>query len=244
MRTTRIFIAEPIVAGARVTLSRQTSEHLTRVLRLAVGAPLVAFDGNGAEFDAELSALAKAGAEVRVGAARHVEPEPKLTITLLQSLARGEKMDWIVQKATELGVSRIVPVISERSVVKLDVHQAAKRREHWSGVAIAACEQCGRNRLPEIAAPVALAPALLMASALHQRLVFDAGADLSLTASLTVATSSIALLVGPEGGLSDLELQAAGRAEFRAVNFGPRILRTETAAIAALAVVQNRIGDM
>jgi 16S rRNA (uracil1498-N3)-methyltransferase len=244
MRTTRVYVPELLDAGALVTLPRQTSEHITRVLRLGIGATLVAFDGHGAEYDAELASLAKSGAQIRIGASRGTQASQPLAITLLQSLARGEKMDWIVQKATELGVHRIVPVAVERSVVRLDAEQAHKRVEHWRGVAIGACEQCGRNRLPTIEAPLSLAQALADTALLEQRVVFDTAASPSLSSTLTPAIRSIGLLVGPEGGFTEVELQAAARAGFQAVSFGPRVLRTETCAIAALAVIQNRIGDL
>ncbi len=244
MRATRVYIPDTLAPGALVTLPRQTSEHVTRVLRLDVGASLVAFDGSGAEFAAELTAVPKAGAQLRVGASRGVQADMPVALTLLQSLVRGEKMDWIVQKATELGVSRIVPVAVERSVVRLDAAQAEKRREHWLGIAISACEQCGRNRLPIIDAPTPLARALADTAAAELRLAFDAASRLSLSQALTATRNSVALLVGPEGGLTDNELQSATRAGFQAVQFGPRILRTETCAVAALAVIQNRIGDL
>ena len=177
-----------------------------------------------------------------------IERESPLRVTLLQALARGEKMDWVLQKATELGVARIVPVATERSVVQLDGERAGRRLEHWQGIVASACEQCGRNRLPEVLAPQSLAAACQLAatSPASVRLVLAPGATASLAAAASAAeagASEVALLIGPEGGLSEAELRVAAQAGFVAVAMGPRVLRTETASIAALAVLQLVAGD-
>jgi 16S rRNA (uracil1498-N3)-methyltransferase len=185
---------------------------------------------------------------VRLGAHHAIERESPLQVTLLQALARGEKMDWVLQKATELGVARIVPVATERSVVQLDGERAGRRLEHWQGIVAAACEQCGRNRLPEVLSPRSLEAAceLVATSPASVRLVLAPGATASLAAAASAAEaggSEVALLIGPEGGLSDGELRLAAQVGFVAVAMGPRVLRTETASIAALGVLQLVAGD-
>jgi 16S rRNA (uracil1498-N3)-methyltransferase len=179
---------------------------------------------------------------VAVGAHAAEERESPLRLTLAQGVSRGERMDLVVQKATELGVTGLIPVLTERSVVKLTAQQSDRKVNHWRAIAIAACEQCGRNRLPALAAPVAL----------REFLKGDAGPDarLLLSPTGTVAlldlprSSAITVLIGPEGGLTDEEEQSATSAGFTAVRLGPRVLRTETAAIAALALLQRQFGDI
>jgi 16S rRNA (uracil1498-N3)-methyltransferase len=244
MRLNRIFVANALRTGTRVTLSNQASEHVARVLRFGVGDTLTVFDGAGGEYDATISAISKSGVQALVGAHRAQERESSARIVLLQALLRSEKMDWVVQKATELGVAEIVPVAAERCVVRLEQEQANKRREHWAAVAASACEQCGRNRVPQIAAPMAVHAAVTACAGQTRKLLFDTGANDTLASHLDSANNSIALLIGPEGGWTETELLLAARAGFAGVRFGPRVLRTETAAIAALAVLQHRFGDL
>ncbi len=210
------------------------------------------FDGRGGEYEARLDRLRKDGALIAVGAHHAIERESPLAVTLAQGISRGERMDLVVQKATELGVRRIVPLITERSVVRLDARQADAKLRHWRAVAIAACEQCGRNQVPEIAAPTTLAallphaappPGTMQHAAPHvTRLVLSPRGRLGVR-DLDVQ-DGLTLLVGPEGGLSDAEVEAALAGGFQAVQLGPRILRTETAALAALAALQHRFGDL
>jgi 16S rRNA (uracil1498-N3)-methyltransferase len=244
MRLNRVYVPAPLRCGAQITLPPQASEHVARVLRFVVGDTLTLFDGAGGEYDATIEAIGKTGVRALVGEHRPRECESTAGIVLLQALLRSEKMDWIVQKATELGVTEIVPVAAERSVVRLDADQATKRREHWLAVAASACEQSGRNRLPRIAAPMPLHAAVAARAAEEYKLVFDTGATESLATRLGPTNNSVALLIGPEGGWTDTELVLANRGGFASVRFGPRILRTETAAIAALAVLQHRLGDL
>ena len=184
----------------------------------------------------------KAGARVAVGAYSAVERESPLQLTLLQGVARGERMDAIVQKATELGVQRIVPLSCEFSVVRLDAASRQRRAEHWRAVAIAACEQCGRNRVPQIE-PIAEFSEACGAGEDELRLMLLPQAPDALVA-LAAGLHRAVLLVGPEGGLSGREQLQAQRAGFRACRLGPRILRTETAPLAALAVLQALAGDL
>jgi 16S rRNA (uracil1498-N3)-methyltransferase len=244
MRLTRIHVPGSLAVGAEITLPVQAGVHLTRVLRLEPGAALTLFNGAGGEYSATLAA--HSGKKVLAQVLHHdpVERESPLDLTLLQGVARGERMDLIVQKATELGVSRIVPVLTERSVVRVDAKQRGRKREHWEAIAISACEQCGRNRVPQISDPLALGDALraLSAGGLRCLMAADAAESLATLATRSVH-QSIALLIGPEGGLTENEEQFAAANDFLGCRMGPRILRTETAGLAALATLQVVGGD-
>lgn len=245
MRLTRVHVdAEPgtLRAGAETDLSAVASEHITRVLRLRVGAMLTAFDGHGGEWQAKLTSVLRNRARIECQVHQDLERESAFELTLLQSLARGDKMDWVIQKATELGVQRIIAVSAARSVVQIDDGRAATRLTHWRAVAISACEQCGRNRLPEILGPLSIAAACAAPLA-TPRFVLLPGATLTLRAAVAGAQAA-ALLIGPEGGFAAEELSAAEQSGFQAISLGPRILRTETAAIAALTALQLLRGDL
>lgn len=242
MRTTRIYVELELAAGADVLLPAAASTHLLRVLRLRPGAALTLFNGRGGEYAAELTGGGRSGARALIGALTEVERESPLQITLLQGVARGERMDFIVQKATELGVQRIVPLSCEFSVVRLDAAALRRRVEHWRGVAIAACEQSGRNRLPQVESVTPLEAACADGKEeLKLVLVPQAPATLSM---LSQGPRRVVLLVGPEGGLSGREQLLAQRHGFQACRLGPRILRTETAPLAALAALQALAGDL
>ena len=244
MRLTRVHIPQPLAPGALITLPETAAAHLTRVLRLGVGDACVAFNGDGHDYAAVLESIGKREVRLRVGEATPVERESPLRITLLQGVAKGEKMDLILQKATELGVQAIVPVWSQRSDVKLDGERAAKRLEHWRGVVAAGCEQSGRAVVPTVAAAVTLQAALASLEAHAARLMLDpVGEDSSRSLTLS-SNDSVCIAVGPEGGWSPLDrdqLQAAG---FTGLRLGPRVLRTETAGLAAIAALQARFGDL
>jgi 16S rRNA (uracil1498-N3)-methyltransferase len=240
MRLTRVFSEHPLGADREVTLGASAAAHVGRVLRLGSGAQLTLFDGTGGEYLATIVESRGTALRVRLGEHRAIERESPLEITLAQGVPRGERMDWVVQKATELGVAALVPLLTERSVVKLDARQAEKRREHWRGVVIAACEQCGRNRLPEILSPAPFSEWLATARA-GVRLVLDSTASCGLHSIGTVP--AVTLLIGPEGGLSPAERSLAIETGFMPVRMGPRVLRTETAAIAALSALQVLLGD-
>jgi 16S rRNA (uracil1498-N3)-methyltransferase len=243
MRLSRVYVDAPLAAGERATLAGDAANHIGRVLRLRVGDPLTLFDGRGGEYDARVADLQGAKVIAQVGEHRILERESGLEITLLQGIARGDRMDTIVQKATELGVTRIVPVTTERSVVKLARDTSHRKHAHWLAVAIAACEQCGRNRLPEIAQPQTLEDATRASTlSTQRRLMLAPGAAITLSAAAPDA-APVALLIGPEGGLSPAEAEIAARAGFVACRVGPRILRTETASLAAIAVLQANAGD-
>ena len=245
MRIPRVFVEQPLHPGRTVLLPEQAGEHIVRVLRLERGHPLILFNGDGRECDTELASLAKRAVTAAVLTVREVNREAPLKLTLAQSMARGEKMDWILQKATELGVARIVPLVTHRTEVKLDADRAERRLAHWEAVLASACEQCGRNRLPRIDEPVKLADwaAALDADAdAGVRLALDPNGDAN--ARDLVPAAQVTLVVGPEGGLSETDLAALAKAGFRGLRLGPRILRTETAGLAALAALQALHGDL
>lgn len=221
----------------------EAAHHLLHVLRLAKGDAVVIFDGDGHEYDATIQRVSKSGIGVKLGPARSIDRESRLEVTLAQGISSGDRMDYTIQKAVELGVYAIQPLTTERSVVRLDAARAAKRIAHWRSVAIAACEQCGRNRLPEIAPVSTLATWLGSLSTGSLRLTLSPNAPAKLAALDRNDTAPIILLVGPEGGLAPREEHDALTAGFTAVRLGPRVLRTETAAVAALAALQTLWGD-
>jgi 16S rRNA (uracil1498-N3)-methyltransferase len=243
MRLTRVYVDTPVTAGRRMLLEGSAANHITRVLRLRNGDALTVFDGNGGEFGARVEEFRKEAVVVSVAEHRALEKESPLSLTLAQGISRGERMDWIIQKATELGVSRIVPVFTKRSVVRLDEKQAGRKSQHWRAIAVAACEQCGRNRIPELAAPVDFFDVLAPDPSGPIRLLLSPTGDLHLDDLEGVGTA-ITVLIGPEGGLEEAEQQAALSAGFKAVRLGPRVLRTETAAVAALTIIQCYFGDL
>jgi 16S rRNA (uracil1498-N3)-methyltransferase len=242
MREPRIHVNAALNTGAELALPAGAATHVQRVLRLRAGAALTLFDGRGGEYRAELVSADRAQTLVRVGEPSPVDRESPLHITLMQGVSRGERMDHIVQKATELGVARIVPVLTEFSVVRLDAGQAARRREHWQAIVIAACEQCGRNRVPPVELPVTLSAALAALPSGTARLLLEPGAESSLAG--TPRGEAMVLLIGPEGGLSPAEIRQAGQCGFVGRSLGPRILRTETAPLVALSVLQALGGDL
>lgn len=243
MRLTRVHVPGPLAAGERQTIEGDAANHITRVLRLRPGDPLALFDGRGGEHAARIEEFRKTAVIVAVGDREATDRESPLSLTLAQGVSRGERMDWIVQKATELGVTRIVPVLTDRTVVKLDPKQSDRKLHHWQGIAVAACEQSGRNRLPEVAAPQALPEFLRDVDATSTRLLLSpTGSERA--GDLKVPERRIIVLIGPEGGLTEIEQRAAIGAGFLAVRLGPRVLRTETAAVAALTLLQHQFGDL
>lgn len=241
MRVPRLFHPEPLSAESEFTLSAGAARHCVAVLRLRPGAALILFDGTGGEYPAELLSTDNA-VRVRTGERRDPATESALPVTLIQAVAKGERMDYAVQKAVELGVARIVPVLTERSVVKLTGARGEKRRRHWQDVAISACEQSGRTVVPEVVAPGTLGSGL---DALHGdglRLMLEPEAQYALQQLDRPASLDVA--VGPEGGWSNGERRQLEAAGFQGVRLGPRVLRTETAGPALLAAAQTLWGDM
>jgi 16S rRNA (uracil1498-N3)-methyltransferase len=246
MRSIRLFTDTPLEAGLAVALPAPAAAHALRVLRLKSGDTVTLFNGDGHEYPARL--LTAGIRDVRAEVAARASPvrESPLRITLIQALARGEKMDWIIQKATELGVARIVPVATERSEVKLDAARAGIRREHWRAVAIAACEQCGRNVIPAIEAPVELSAWLKTTQApqAESRWVMHPDGTAHVRDLQAASREKMLLAIGPEGGFGASDLDALHGAAFHGLSLGPRILRTETAGVVAIAALQALYGDL
>jgi 16S rRNA (uracil1498-N3)-methyltransferase len=249
MRLTRVYVDAPLASGAAVQLPEEAAGHLVRVLRLQAGDAVCLFNGQGGEFDASMESVRKHDVTVLVGAHHPIERESPLQVTLLQGIARGEKMDLILQKATELGVTAVVPVTTARSSVRLDDKTTARKHEHWRGVLTSASEQCGRNRIPALGAASPLLAAVTADQA-QLKLLLEPDADAASLKTLHAAAfhtamqnPTISLLIGPEGGLDPSEVQLARQAGFVPCQLGPRVLRTETAALAALAALQALAGD-
>jgi 16S rRNA (uracil1498-N3)-methyltransferase len=245
MRLTRVHVDGPLVKGEQQLLEGAAANHITRVLRLRSGDALTLFNGDGGEYSARVVEFRKDSVLVAVGELKQIDRESPLSVTLAQGVSRGERMDWIIQKVTELGASRIVPVFTERSVVRLDAKQAERKVQHWRGIVIAACEQSGRNRVPDLGSPIDVFEFLGSVTPDSVRLLLSPSADSRIEDLQDVTPEAgITLLIGPEGGLTEVEQESAVRAGFRPVRLGPRVLRTETAAIAALTLIQHRFGDL
>jgi 16S rRNA (uracil1498-N3)-methyltransferase len=252
MRLTRVYVEAALTTGSVVDLPPDTASHLAKVLRARLGDELILFNGDGREFNGAIDTVRGSRVSACVGESRQVDRESPLAITLVQCVPRGDRMDFIVQKATELGVSRIVPVLSQRSVVRLDAGQSESKAIHWRAVAVSACEQSGRTRLPSIDAARPLLGYLGESiPAGGPRLVFapDSTAPWVSVASgsgreTDTAMAAAEIAIGPEGGFASDELEAFRVSGFSRVGLGPRILRTETAAIAALVWLQARFGGM
>jgi 16S rRNA (uracil1498-N3)-methyltransferase len=242
MRTIRHFVDAPLATGARVQLPESAVAHLVRVLRLELGDGFVLFNGDGFDYRARLLSATKKSAEAELLDRVAPDNESPLRITLAQGIARGEKMDLILQKATELGVACIAPLITERTEVKLDAERAEKKMQHWRGVLASACEQCGRARLPMLLEPQALAK-FAAADGNRHRFILDPEATLTLAGIGIDADESLSLLIGPEGGLSERDLSALHAARYQGLRLGPRVLRTETAGLAAIAAFNAIYGD-
>jgi len=243
MRLTRVHVPGPLTCGNRHAIEGDAANHITRVLRLERGDPLTVFDGRGGEYAARIEEFRKGAVIVAVAERSTALRESALSLTLAQGVSRGERMDWVVQKATELGVTRIIPVLTERTVVKLDAKQAERKLAHWRGIATAACEQSGRDRIPAIEAPLEVAEFLAGADRHATRVLLSPTGRLRI-AELARPEAGIIVLIGPEGGLAESEQQEAAAAGFVAVRLGPRVLRTETAAVAALTLLQHQFGDL
>lgn len=241
MRIPRIHTEQVLEPNRSIELEAGPAHYIARVLRMRVGDQLILFNGCGGQYRATIEAVDKKSVVVATGEFEALERESNLQLHLGIAMSRGERMDWVIQKATELGISAISPLLSERTEVKLKGDRQDKKLKHWQQIATSACEQCGRNRVPLVHPPQALEQWLAAVQAdvklvLHHR----AGT------ATPPATSprSIALLVGPEGGLSASEITAAELAGFNPLQLGPRVLRTETAPLAAIAILQARWGDM
>lgn len=237
MRLSRFFIDTPLSLGLQ-QLPEAPAHYISRVLRLNVGAAVQLFDGSGTEYRGELAEVGKKQVAVTLREQFAGLPESKLRIHLGQGLSRGERMDWAIQKATELGVAEITPIVSERCEVRLNDERADKRLAHWRQVAISACEQCGRSVIPIIHPPMSLPDWLKLEAEL--KLVLHPVAE---PLSAHSPPDTLAFLIGPEGGLTDSEVELARSTGFQPARLGPRVLRTETAPVVALSLAQQLWGD-
>lgn len=243
----RFLVPPPLSAGTEAPLSDDAAHHALRVLRLREGEVVEVFDGQGRCARGVLLPVGKRDAVVQVGELLDRQVESNLHVTLAQCVSQGDRMDRTIEKAVELGATRILPLWSARTTVKLDGERAAKRLAHWRDIAVAACMQSGRNVLPEVAEAVPLAEFLRTdphaTDAGRTRLLLSPRRGLRLRTLEVPAGGGCTLLVGPESGLSDQEEDAALAAGFQALNFGPRVLRTETAGPAVIAALQATFGD-
>ena len=244
MRLTRCYVDLPLPVGAEATLPESTAAHLVRVLRLREGDECVLFNGDGNDYRARIVSAGKREVVAQVLSARAVDNESPLRITLVQGIARGEKMDLILQKATELGVAGFIPVLAERTEVKLDGERTEKRMTHWRSVIVSACEQSGRARVPELTQPVALGHIGAQIADNTMKLTLDPVGDSTLATLAMPTTCPVAVAIGPEGGWSPRDREILRTAGFSGLQLGPRILRTETAGLAAIAALQSRFGDL
>lgn len=240
MRLTRIYQPQALSAEQIINLSKEAAGHLIRVLRLQVGDEFIVFNGKAGEFHATIIELNKSMVRVRLGKFDAVNRESPLQITLAQAVLRSDKMDYVLQKAVELGVTRFIPLITAHSTLKLAPARWQKRSLHWQGVMLAACEQSGRTRLPKLENPMTFDLATTAIKA-EQRIILQPCAKQTIN-SLPFC-QSVSLLVGPEGGWSENELKCARVADYSPVQLGPRVLRAETAGLAAVSLLQSLYGD-
>lgn len=239
----RIFWPGQLALGNTVTVVGGAASHIARVLRLRAGDSVVLFSGDGLEHAGTIEQVRRDEVDVLLHASASPDTEPSLTITLVQALCRSSRMDTVIQKAVELGISQIQPVHTERTVVRLRGTRVDQKTQHWRRVAVSACEQCGRVRVPEILAPRRLANAIDAASFDAARFLLDSSGRSGLP-ELASAPPEIVLLVGPEGGFTRQECELAEDAGFQRIRLGPRVLRTETAPIAAISILQHLYGDL
>ncbi len=241
MRVPRIYTEQPLGPGQEIILEPDASRHLIQVLRLRAGADLILFNGNGYNYPATIASVSKKNASITVTSCSGPEKESQLQIHLCIAVSKGERMDFAIQKAVEMGVTEITPLFSTYGVVNLKGERLQKREQHWRRVMISACEQSGRCRIPVLNQGMAI-DKWFDTPQEGTCLVLDPRAETGI-GSLEQPAARISILVGPEGGLSDAELGAAEAHGFRGISIGPRILRTETAPLAAIASIQTLWGD-
>lgn len=246
MRLSRLFVDLPLVSGQLVNLPKETSHYIMNVLRLRPGVSVIVFNGQGGEYTARLVECSSKMAQLQIGEYHSTKRESSLSLQLVPAIARPEHMDYTIQKAVELGVQQIIPVITERSP-PLDVKLLTKREQHWRKIIISAAEQCGRNGLPTLHHIIPIS-VWLGQPVSGLAMVLSPQSPQRLVATLQPAVAGyqpcpLTVLVGAEGGLTEAEVTQASQAGYLKVSLGPRILRTETAAVAALAVCQALLGD-
>ena len=243
MRVSRIFLEARFAPGSRVDLDARTAHYVANVLRLRDGDALQVFNGDGGAYQATIVAVSRKAGCIEIDEFVAGDRESALDLHLALGVSRGERMDLAIQKATELGVSRITPLHTARSVTKLSAERAAKRVAHWQQIAVSACEQCGRNLVPTVS-PILELPKWLGDAPEGLRLVLSTRASRRLADAGDARVDEVTLLIGAEGGLSEAEVDLATATGFVPVNMGPRILRTETAALTGVALAQNTWGDL
>ena len=241
VRTPRFHIRAVLAPGSELALPPDAGHHASRVLRMREGDAVTLFNGEGGEHEARIVRVSRDGVTVQVGKFDPIERESPLQITLVQAVSAGDRMDLTIQKAVELGVAAIQPVLAERSVVRLKGDRGDSRREHWQRVATSACEQCGRNRVPQVAAAIALAEYRAPENSL--RLLLAPAGTTALRSVGAAANRRVVIAAGPESGFSPREEAMLVSAGFAPVRLGPRVLRTETAGPAALAALSALFGD-
>lgn len=237
---TRVYLALPLATGSTITLPDEAVRHLVQVLRMQAGEALTVFNGEGGEFAATLASASRKGATLTIGAHDPISREARLPVTIAQCVSKGDRMDYALQKCTELGAAGFVPVLSARGVVKLDGERWEKKVEHWRGVVVGAAEQSGRTALPAVALPLGF-EALVTAPREGLKLIAAPGGTATL--NRLALNETITLLVGPEGGFAPLELELADRHGWQRLGLGARILRTETAPVAVLAGLMALQGE-
>lgn len=242
MRVTRIYVEQDLESGAIFRLPEAAAHHIATVLRMKTGQELVLFNGRGGSYHAVISRMEKRNVEIAIGAHQSGERESPLSITLAQAVMRGPHMDYALQKAVELGVQRIVPLLCLHGNIKLDQDQRQHRHAHWRKIIISACEQCGRNRIPQLSVPLRLSE-WTGADESKLKLILHPYHGVRL-AELQAGGDTLTLLAGPEGGFSDDEIAGAERHGYRAVTLGPRVLRAESAALVAISACQALWGDV
>ena len=243
MRTPRFYHPDSLTTDMQVQLASDALHHCANVLRLKAGASIVLFNGNGKEYACELVDVQKRQVTVLVETELGIDPQSPLVVHLAQGVSKGDRMEWVLQKATELGVTEITPIITERCNVKIDESRWLKKHLQWQKVLQGACEQSGRNTLPTLHEPVQLS-AFTSQSTLQHRIILSPTAEKGIDALPAHHTHGFRLVIGPEGGLTDNEVHLLKESGYQDLSFGPRILRTETAAISAISVLQNRFGDL
>jgi len=243
MANLRFFTDSPLALHADIQLSENAAAHATRALRLNAGDSAIVFNGDGFDYECTLTSVKKNAVTATITDARKISNESPLNITLLQGISSGDRMDFTIQKAVELGVKQIQPINSQRSVVKLTHDRAEKRVEHWQNIAISACEQSGRAFVPKVLAPITLDKWLSQNPQSGNTRILLNPVGAKRLAEMTKPAAEIQLLIGAEGGLSPAEITLAASQGFQSIVLGPRILRTETAALTAISVMQGLWGD-
>ena len=241
MKATRLYLNQPLSINTDCELSPEAAHHAIKVLRLTAGKPITVFNGLGSEYTAIIKSIEKKSVTIQITEKRDTNKESPLHTHLALALSKGDRFDWALQKATELGVTEITPLFTERTEVKLNNERAEKKHQHWQNTLISACEQCQRNVLPKLNQPVTLTGFLQKLPACDLHFMLHHHAEQVLDTDLQ--PKSICLLVGPEGGFSDNEFNQAQSVNVKALTLGPRVLRTETAPLAALSVLQSCWGD-